>query len=85
MPATLQITAPISEGSSGGPVLNLKGEVVGVAAAYPKKTENLNFAIPLEQMLVLKRIKPVALDVLSNPSKRPSAYDSFMRGSLRCN
>src|SRR5882762_362941 len=60
-PATLQITASISEGSSGGPVMNLKGEVVGVAAAYLKRSENLNFAIPLERILVLKRVKPVTL------------------------
>jgi tetratricopeptide (TPR) repeat protein len=80
MPATLQITAPISEGSSGGPVVNLRGEVVGVATAYLRKSENLNFAIPLERVLVLKRIKPVALDIWSNPSRKPNAGDFFAEG-----
>ena len=42
----LQITAPISPGNSGGPVLNDKGEVIGVATFAYKNSQNLNFAVP---------------------------------------
>jgi hypothetical protein len=43
----LQVTAPISPGSSGGPLLNMEGQVVGITTMYLKGGENLNFAIPV--------------------------------------
>lgn len=42
----LQISAPISQGSSGGPLFNNFGEVIGVATAISREGQNLNFAIP---------------------------------------
>lgn len=42
---TLQITAAISPGSSGGALLNSKGNVIGVICAYYDGGQNLNVAI----------------------------------------
>jgi len=42
----LQISAPISPGSSGSPVLNSNGEAIGMATLLMKGGQNLNFAIP---------------------------------------
>lgn len=51
--AWIQITAPISPGSSGSPVLNAKGEVIGVASMNLRGSQALNFAAPID---ALKRI-----------------------------
>jgi S1-C subfamily serine protease len=40
----IQTTAPISHGSSGGPLLNMYGEVLGVTSLMDPDGENLNFA-----------------------------------------
>lgn len=41
-----QITSPISPGSSGGPVIDENGLVLGMTTFYIKGGQNLNFAIP---------------------------------------
>jgi tetratricopeptide (TPR) repeat protein len=49
----IQITAPISQGSSGSPVINMKGEVVGVVSFFVMLGQNLNFTIPGERVAEL--------------------------------
>jgi S1-C subfamily serine protease len=51
----LQITAPISPGSSGGPLFNMAGEVVGITTSRMKEGQNLNFAIPINDVKPLVR------------------------------
>jgi S1-C subfamily serine protease len=50
----IQITAPVSPGSSGSPVLNMNGEVIGIATFQIVEGQNLNFAIPSEKIVNLK-------------------------------
>ena len=42
----VQFTAPISHGSSGGALISLNGEVIGVTSGnWPEENQNLNFAV----------------------------------------
>lgn len=46
----LQISVPISPGSSGGPLFNMNGEVVGITSSgiVGEGAQNLNFAVPVD-------------------------------------
>ncbi len=49
-----QMSAPISPGSSGSPVVNMKGRVVGVASFQFLQGQNLNFAVSSKSISDLK-------------------------------
>lgn len=73
---TLQITAPLSPGSSGGPVLDNRGQVIGIAVGAIEGGQSLNFAIPSSYLaeLLLKPARLMSLDLASgksSPEKRP--------------
>jgi S1-C subfamily serine protease len=46
----IQIDAAISPGSSGGPVVNERGELVGLAVSSLVEGQNLNFAVPVRYL-----------------------------------
>ena len=69
----IQISAPISKGSSGGPVLNSKAEVIGISVAIHEKGQNLNFAVPSNYLKELlekaNSIKPIESGKVSKGQK----------------
>lgn len=67
----LQITAAISPGSSGSPVLNSKGDVVGVASAQVRGGQALNFAVPVEYASSL--LSKVQLSTTPQPLSQPDS------------
>ena len=51
----IQFTAPISPGSSGGAVLNMYGEVIGISTAGFDSGQNINLAVGYESIRMFAR------------------------------
>jgi S1-C subfamily serine protease len=83
----IQITSPISPGSSGSPVFNMYGEVIGVATFQFREGQNLNFAVPIEKVKKLVPTGETALADLSfaDPGELAAAGDEFSRGLVYYN
>ncbi len=66
----IQTDAAINPGNSGGPLVNAKGEVVGMNTAIIQNTNNIGFAIAID------RIKPLVEDIKSGKgeSTKPKTF-----------
>lgn len=63
----IQTDAAVNPGNSGGPMLNVKGEVIGVVSFKLRGAENLNFAVPINYVRGLLSSKDlIPLDQIKN-------------------
>lgn len=68
----LQIDAALNSGNSGGPVLNARGEVIGIAVASIRSGQLLNFAVASNLLrTIATNLNPVAIPAPS-PASPPS-------------
>ncbi len=54
----IQMTAPVSPGNSGSPLLTTDGDVIGITTSSIEEAQNLNFAIPIDAYFSLKSNPP---------------------------
>jgi tetratricopeptide (TPR) repeat protein len=79
----IQITAPISAGSSGSPVVNMHGQVIGIATLQITGGQSVNFAIPSERISQLQATSLTTLADLvaaTGRNKHAKAVQSFRDG-----
>lgn len=60
----IQIDASISPGSSGGPVINSGGEVIGIAVGAITRGQHLNFAVPVKFLSNLPLVQHFEVNVV---------------------
>lgn len=79
----IQITAAISSGSSGSPVVNMQGQVIGIATLQITGGQSVNFAIPSERISQLQVASMTSLAELvatTGRNKRAKAVQLFRDG-----
>ena len=75
MDGLIQTDASINSGNSGGPLLNNKGEVIGINSAKAQSAEGLGFAIPINTA------KPIVNEIKSKGEFK-RAYIGIRGGSV---
>ena len=73
-----QLSCPISPGNSGGPVLNSRGQVIGVASWTKADAQNVSFAIPIQEFIRLNVSQPPRTweELAANSRPAPAARAS---------
>jgi tetratricopeptide (TPR) repeat protein len=81
----IQITAPVSHGNSGSPLLNMRGEVIGIVTVKVTNGQNINLALGAARIASLESGKLISFDQIGsrNRSNQPEALaDLWYRGGI---
>jgi serine protease Do len=79
----LQISAPISQGSSGGPLFNQFGDVVGVTTAIITEGQNLNLAVPSNYLKpMLTQLTPTSMADFARATRAPDEAPASEAGRI---
>jgi serine protease Do len=73
--SVLQISAPISQGSSGGPLFDMYGDVIGVTQSIFTGGQNLNFAIPADYVRALVEARGASLSLMEFATRTTPVAD----------
>jgi hypothetical protein len=80
---TIQVTAPISQGNSGSPLMNMQGDALGVVTFFLKNGQNLNFAVSVKNLNIIEPVNALKFppedgeDVVNNtkPTEKKEDYN----------
>jgi tetratricopeptide (TPR) repeat protein len=81
----IQITAPVSHGNSGSPLLNMRGQVIGIVTVKVTNGQNINLALGASRIAALARGQLVAFDQMGSKGRatQPEALaDLWYRGGI---
>jgi tetratricopeptide (TPR) repeat protein len=65
----IQITAPVSHGNSGSPLLNMRGQVIGIVTVKVTNGQNINLALGVARITSLLKSKLMSFDQVATKNK----------------
>lgn len=88
----IQFDAASNRGNSGGPLINMEGEVIGIVSSLAREEQNVGFAIPIDrvwerfaQVMEAELLLGTATGVTLDPFKRQATVDSVLPESAAAN